>query len=172
MLQFETSMEKSAVIKVIGVGGGGCNAVNRMVDAGLKGVEFIAINTDRQALAMSKASTTIQIGEKLTKGLGAGAVPGGVAGQGGQPAVQAALCPVEAPRPLPDAQGYVRQALLPVPLIREDGTQDIEEQRRETPQQRLQGCLVTAGDARHQLSATSMGAEKPPHGQQTTHVED
>ena len=98
----------------------------------------------------------------VLRSLGAGAVQGGVAGQGGQPAVQAALCPVEAPRPLPDAQGYVRQALLPVPLIREDGTQDIEEQRRETPQQRLQGCLVTAGDARHQLSATAMGAEKPP----------
>ena len=46
MLQFETNLEKSAVIKVIGVGGGGCNAVNRMVEAGLKGVEFIAVNTD------------------------------------------------------------------------------------------------------------------------------
>ena len=65
-------------------------------------------------------------------------------------------------RPLPDAQGYVRQALLPVPLIREDGTQDIEEQRRETPQQRLQGCLVTAGDARHQLSVVH--ALPPPCG--------
>ncbi|MDD7585112.1 MAG: cell division protein FtsZ, partial [Coriobacteriaceae bacterium] len=64
-----------AVIKVVGVGGGGTNAVNRMVEAGLRGVEFIAINTDRQALALSGAQTKIQIGEKLTKGLGAGAVP-------------------------------------------------------------------------------------------------
>ena len=76
MLEFQIEDQQSfATIKVIGCGGAGNNAVNRMVDAGLKGVEFIAINTDRQALAMSKASTTIQIGEKLTKGLGAGAVP-------------------------------------------------------------------------------------------------
>lgn len=76
MLEFQIEDQQSfATIKVIGCGGAGNNAVNRMVDAGLKGVEFIAINTDRQALAMSKASLTIQIGEKLTKGLGAGAVP-------------------------------------------------------------------------------------------------
>lgn len=64
-----------ASIKVVGCGGAGNNAINRMVDAGLKGVEFISINTDQQALRMSKAGTTIQIGGKLTKGLGAGAVP-------------------------------------------------------------------------------------------------
>lgn len=64
-----------AVIKVIGVGGGGSNAVNRMIEAGLKGVEFVAINTDRQALLLSNASQKVQIGEKLTKGLGAGANP-------------------------------------------------------------------------------------------------
>ena len=64
-----------ASIKVIGVGGAGTNAVNRMVDSGLQGVDFIAINTDKQALSMSKAPTRIQIGEKLTKGLGAGANP-------------------------------------------------------------------------------------------------
>jgi len=64
-----------ASIKVVGCGGGGNNAVNRMVEAGLKGVEFISVNTDRQALGMSNAQTKIQIGEKLTKGLGAGAVP-------------------------------------------------------------------------------------------------
>ncbi len=76
MLGFQLEDQQSfATIKVIGCGGGGGNAINRMVDAGLRGVDFIAINTDRQALAMSKASTTIQIGEKLTKGLGAGAVP-------------------------------------------------------------------------------------------------
>ena len=76
MLEFQIEDQQSfATIKVIGCGGAGNNAINRMVDAGLKGVEFIAVNTDRQALALSKASTTIQIGEKLTKGLGAGAVP-------------------------------------------------------------------------------------------------
>lgn len=64
-----------ASIKVVGCGGGGANAVNRMVEAGLKGVEFIAVNTDKQALTASHADTKIQIGEKLTKGLGAGAVP-------------------------------------------------------------------------------------------------
>ncbi len=64
-----------AAIKVVGVGGAGTNAVNRMVEAGLKGVDFIAVNTDKQALALSKAATQIQIGEKLTKGLGAGADP-------------------------------------------------------------------------------------------------
>ena len=64
-----------ASIKVVGCGGGGANAVNRMVDAGLKGVEFIAVNTDKQALTNSRADKKIQIGEKLTKGLGAGAVP-------------------------------------------------------------------------------------------------
>ena len=64
-----------ASIKVVGCGGGGANAVNRMVDAGLKGVEFIAVNTDKQALSTSRADKKIQIGEKLTKGLGAGAVP-------------------------------------------------------------------------------------------------
>lgn len=62
-------------IKVIGVGGGGGNAINRMVDAGVKGVEFIAVNTDRAALYLSKADTKIQIGEKATKGQGAGANP-------------------------------------------------------------------------------------------------
>jgi cell division protein FtsZ len=64
-----------AHIKVIGVGGGGSNAVNRMIESGLKGVDFIAINTDAQALHLSKAENKIQIGEKLTRGLGAGANP-------------------------------------------------------------------------------------------------
>ncbi len=67
--------EGNAVIKVIGVGGGGNNAVNRMIDSGIKGVEFIAVNTDKQALQVSNASTRIQIGEKITRGLGAGADP-------------------------------------------------------------------------------------------------
>jgi len=67
--------EHLAVIKVVGVGGGGTNAVNRMVEAGIKGVEFVAINTDRQALLMSDADQTVNIGEDLTRGLGAGANP-------------------------------------------------------------------------------------------------
>ncbi|MDE3133992.1 MAG: cell division protein FtsZ, partial [Acidobacteriota bacterium] len=64
-----------AVIKVVGVGGGGTNAVNRMVDAGLRGVEFIAANTDAQALQMCDADIKLNIGTELTKGLGAGANP-------------------------------------------------------------------------------------------------
>ena len=74
---FEQDFENTsfAKIKVIGVGGAGCNAINRMVQYGLRGVEFVAINTDRQALYLAKAATKIQIGEKLTKGLGAGADP-------------------------------------------------------------------------------------------------
>ena len=69
------NMEPFANIKVIGIGGGGNNAVNRMIDAGLKGVEFISINTDRQVLFTSKAEHKLQVGEKLTRGLGAGANP-------------------------------------------------------------------------------------------------
>ena len=68
-------LDGTATIKVIGVGGAGNNAVNRMVDSGIKGVEFIAVNTDRQALLLSKAASKIQIGEKITRGLGAGANP-------------------------------------------------------------------------------------------------
>ena len=68
-------MDNIAKIRVVGVGGGGTNAVNRMVEAGVKGVEFIAINTDRQALLLSDADKTIHIGADLTRGLGAGANP-------------------------------------------------------------------------------------------------
>ena len=68
-------MDGTATIKVIGVGGAGNNAVTRMIEAGIKGVDFIAVNTDRQALTKSKAGTKIQIGEKITRGLGAGANP-------------------------------------------------------------------------------------------------
>lgn len=75
MLEFDIDMENFAQIKVVGCGGGGNNAVNRMIAAGLRGVEFIAINTDKQALFLSKANTKIQIGDKLTRGLGAGANP-------------------------------------------------------------------------------------------------
>jgi cell division protein FtsZ len=67
--------DNNALIRVVGVGGGGTNAINRMVEAGIKGVEFIAINTDNQALLMSDADKTVHIGEDLTRGLGAGANP-------------------------------------------------------------------------------------------------
>ena len=72
-----------AVIKVVGIGGGGVNAVNRMIEVGLKGVEFIAINTDAQALLMSDADVKLDIGRELTRGLGAGANPE-VGQQGGR----------------------------------------------------------------------------------------
>ncbi|PKR78542.1 cell division protein FtsZ [Halalkalibacillus sediminis] len=75
MLDFEANMDQLATIKVIGCGGGGSNAVNRMIEHGVQGVEFIAVNTDAQALNLSKAETKLQIGEKLTRGLGAGANP-------------------------------------------------------------------------------------------------
>ncbi|MGB2992096.1 MAG: cell division protein FtsZ [Paenisporosarcina sp.] len=75
MLEFDTSLDQLAVIKVIGVGGGGNNAVNRMIEHGVKGVEFIAVNTDAQALNLSKSEVKLQIGAKLTRGLGAGANP-------------------------------------------------------------------------------------------------
>lgn len=68
-------LESFASIKVVGVGGGGCNAVNRMIDEGLQGVEFIAINTDAQALMLSKAAKRVRIGDKLTRGLGSGGNP-------------------------------------------------------------------------------------------------
>ena len=75
MLEFEMETNNFASIKVIGVGGAGTNAVNRMIDSGLQGVDFIAVNTDKQALTVSAATQKIQIGEKLTNGQGAGSDP-------------------------------------------------------------------------------------------------
>ncbi|MDL2234549.1 cell division protein FtsZ [Christensenellaceae bacterium OttesenSCG-928-L17] len=75
MLEMDFESGQLAQIKVVGVGGAGNNAVNRMIQYGLRGVEFIAVNTDKQALFLSRANQKIQIGEKLTKGLGAGADP-------------------------------------------------------------------------------------------------
>ncbi|MBE7031915.1 MAG: cell division protein FtsZ [Ruminococcaceae bacterium] len=75
VFEFDAETTSPAKIKVVGVGGGGNNAVNRMIDAEVQCVEFISINTDRQDLSLSKATQKIQIGAKLTKGLGAGAVP-------------------------------------------------------------------------------------------------
>ena len=75
MLDLDIELDNYSVIKVIGVGGGGSNAVNRMIDMGLRGVEFIAVNTDAQALSLCKSQERIQIGAQLTKGLGAGANP-------------------------------------------------------------------------------------------------
>lgn len=75
MLEFDLDTELLATIKVIGVGGGGSNAVNRMIENGIEGVEFITVNTDAQALQSAKSSAKLKIGEKLTRGLGAGANP-------------------------------------------------------------------------------------------------
>jgi len=75
MGHIDRDLRRYAAIKVVGVGGGGCNAVNRMINAGLRGVEFIAINTDAQALAMSNADKKLHVGSKVTKGLGAGGDP-------------------------------------------------------------------------------------------------
>jgi len=75
MLEFDSNIDTLATIKVIGVGGGGNNAVNRMIEHGVQGVEFISVNTDAQALNLSKAEVKMQIGSKLTRGLGAGANP-------------------------------------------------------------------------------------------------
>ena len=76
MEQFGQNQNESfARIKVVGVGGGGCNAVNRMIDEGLQGIEFITVNTDGQALQLSKAQTRVRIGDKSTRGLGAGGNP-------------------------------------------------------------------------------------------------
>lgn len=75
MLKFEVSEQNTARLMVVGIGGGGCNAVNRMIEDGIKGVQLVSVNTDRQALNSSKAEVKVQIGEKLTRGLGAGANP-------------------------------------------------------------------------------------------------
>ena len=93
MLEFETSIDSLAIIKVIGVGGGGNNTVNRMIEHGVQGIEFIAVNTDSQALNLSKAEVKIQIGEKSARGLGAGANPevGKTAAEESKEQIKAAL---------------------------------------------------------------------------------
>ncbi len=75
MFDFDVDVDQFAKIKVFGVGGGGNNAVNRMIECGVRGIEFIALNTDKQALFSSRAEQKVQLGEKITKGLGAGANP-------------------------------------------------------------------------------------------------
>src|ERR1700754_1358506 len=75
IFEFEETATQNARMKVVGVGGGGGNAVNRMIDEHLEGVEFISVNTDSQALISSKSDVKVQIGKKLTRGLGAGARP-------------------------------------------------------------------------------------------------
>src|SRR5881394_841159 len=74
-MTMDTPQNYLAVIKVIGIGGGGVNAVNRMIEAGLRGVEFIAVNTDAQTLLMSDAEVKLDIGRETTRGLGAGSDP-------------------------------------------------------------------------------------------------
>ena len=93
MFDFDIDVDQFAKIKVIGVGGGGNNAVNRMVESGVRGIEFIALNTDKQALYSSRAETKLQLGEKITKGLGAGANPeiGGAAAQENRNEIMEAL---------------------------------------------------------------------------------
>src|SRR4026208_2346967 len=89
MRQMDAPQNYLAVIKVVGIGGGGVNAVNRMIEAGLRGVEFIAVNTDAQTLLMSDAEVKLDIGRETTRGLGAGSDPdvgrraGGGGGDGG-----------------------------------------------------------------------------------------
>ena len=102
-----------AVIKVVGVGGGGTNAVNRMVEAGIKGVEFIAVNTDRQALLLSDADKTIHIGEEITRGLGAGANPE-VGCQAAEESRSEILLPMPTWFSLPQVKAA---ALVPVQLL-------------------------------------------------------
>ena len=75
LFQFDLPQEQSSIIKVFGVGGGGSNAVNHMFDQGIAGVNFVVLNTDAQALDMSRISNKIQLGPKLSQGLGAGADP-------------------------------------------------------------------------------------------------
>ena len=75
MIDSDIPSNYMAVIKVVGVGGGGSNAVNRMIEEGIRGVEFVAINTDAQALAISDADIKVHIGQDITRGLGAGANP-------------------------------------------------------------------------------------------------
>jgi cell division protein FtsZ len=75
IFEFEDTILRDARMRVVGVGGGGNNAVNRMIDEALEGVEFISVNTDSQALKASKSQLKIQIGKQLTRGLGAGARP-------------------------------------------------------------------------------------------------
>src|SRR5947199_7226380 len=75
IFELEETVSQNARMKVVGVGGGGGNALNRMIDEGVRGVEFIAVNTDAQALLNNKADVKVQIGKRLTRGLGAGARP-------------------------------------------------------------------------------------------------
>ena len=92
-MEYADELGAAQKIKVVGVGGGGNNAVNRMVDAGVRGVEFVAVNTDKAALIKSKANQKIQIGERATKGQGAGADPevGRAAAEENKEAIQEAL---------------------------------------------------------------------------------
>src|SRR2546428_8093385 len=84
IFELEETVTQNARMKVVGIGGGGGNALNRMVDEGLNGVEFVSVNTDAQALMNNKADVKVQIGKKLTRGLGAGARP-----ENGRPAIEA-----------------------------------------------------------------------------------
>src|SRR5439155_2269433 len=83
IFELEETVSQNARMKVVGVGGGGGNALNRMIDEGVRGVELIAVNTDAQALLNNKADVKVQIGKRLTRGIGAGARP-----EIGRPAIE------------------------------------------------------------------------------------
>ena len=123
-MPFEVANELKDVvqIKVVGVGGGGGNAVNRMVDAGVNSVEFLAINTDATALALSKADQKIQIGEKATNGQGAGANPevGARAAEESRDEIAAALLMARSEAILPEAIRQIKRRLGNM-LRRDDG---------------------------------------------------
>ena len=119
--------ENVTTIKVIGVGGGGGNAVNRMVSDGLQGVEFIAMNTDQQALAMNHAATKVQLGSKLTKGRGAGADPE-IGQRAAEPGRREAVL-----RPK-DPSGEQAQAVAKIQITGRNG--DLDHHRRRAAERR------------------------------------
>ena len=107
-----------AVIKVVGVGGGGTNAVNRMIEEGIRGVEFVAINTDAQALAISDADIKVHIGTDLTRGLGAGANPEVGRKSPATTLPRRSLAPIWCSSPAARAVAPVPALLLSLPISR------------------------------------------------------
>ncbi len=146
-----------AVIKVVGVGGGGVNAVNRMIEVGLKGVEFIAVNTDAQALLMSDADVKLDIGRELTRGLGAGANP-----DVGRKAAEDHREDGRAGNR--DTSRDTRERREAHALRRRDETRDglIDARRRLASWERPQG--VTEGAPRLNLAAASLASVEMPLG--------
>ena len=119
IFELEESVVQTARMKVVGVGGGGGNAVNRMIEDQLGGVEFISVNTDSQALAMSKSDIKIQIGRKLTRGLGAGARPeiGRQAVEENKDEVAQAVQGAARPVPGPSTAMGLSATAIPLPIL-------------------------------------------------------